>query len=109
MEKLQVVWTEEAVRDLEEIVAYIAEDSPVQARRILRKLQTSAAKLELFPERGRTVPELDDLGLSFWRELIVKPWRMVYRISGETVLVEVVVDSRRDAEALLFDRLLRQR
>ncbi|MCB1037885.1 MAG: type II toxin-antitoxin system RelE/ParE family toxin [Acidobacteria bacterium] len=109
MGPFKVVWTEEAVRDLEELGAFIADDSPAKAHRILRRLHRHASKLESFPERGRIVPELRDLGLSRWRELLSRPWRIIYRISGESVLVEVVLDSRRDAEALLFDRLLRSR
>lgn len=107
MEQFQVLWAEAAVRDLEEIVAYIAVDSPMRARRILSKIRGDAANLRQFPERGRIVPELKDLGLTRWRELIVRPWRILYRIAGNRVLVEVVLDSRRDADALLLERLHR--
>jgi addiction module RelE/StbE family toxin len=109
MAKFQVLWTEAAAQDLEEIVTYIALDSPAQARRILHKLQQRATDLSTLPERGRIVPELAAVGLKTWRELIMRPWRILYRIAGDRVLVEVVFDSRRDAEALLQRRLKRRK
>jgi len=42
-----------------------------------------------------------------WRELVVKPYRLVYRIEGDTVTVLAVFDGRRDLEDLLLERLLR--
>lgn len=108
MQEYEVVWTESAVQDLEEIVSYIARDSPINARRVLHRLRKKGDDLCILPERGRIVPEFLDIGLKRWRELIVRPHRIVYRIEGRTVIVEVVFDSRRDAEALLVDRLLRR-
>ena len=108
MRQYDVIWTEEAARDLEDIARYIARDSPGNARRVMKRLRDRGDSLSSLPERGRIVPELLDLGLRDWRELIVRPWRIVYRISEGTVIVEVVFDARRDAEALLTDRLLRR-
>lgn len=107
MHKYEVVWTVSAAEDLKEIVTYIASDSPTNARRVLHRLRDSAASLLSLPERGRIVPELLEVGLKTWRELIVRPYRLVYRIVESSVIVEVVFDGRRDAEALLADRLLR--
>jgi plasmid stabilization system protein ParE len=74
----------------------------------MKRLRDRADSLWSLPERGRVVPELLDLGLRDWRELIVRPFRIVYRISENSVLVEVIFDGRRDAESLLADRLLRR-
>ncbi len=54
------------------------------------------------------MPELLDLGLRGWRELVVRRHRIVYRISTDGVIVEVVFDGRRDAASLLADRVLRR-
>jgi plasmid stabilization system protein ParE len=104
----KVLWTESAVQDLEEILAYIAADSPTDARKMLRRLQGRAASLESMPGRGRVVPELAAFGFKTWRELVVKPYRVVYRIERKTVYVLLIVDSRRDLEELLLKRLLRE-
>ncbi len=108
MRRYKVIWTESSVQDLEEIARYIARDSPGNARRVMKRLRESAEKLRDLPERGRIVPELLDLGLRTWRELIVRPHRIIYRIAEGGVIVEIVLDGRRDAASLLDDRLLRR-
>ena len=96
-----------AVRDLENIVAFIAGDSPVQARNVLARLKERAAALETHPARGRVVPELALFGFATWRELIVKPYRLIYRVEADRVFVLAVLDGRRDLEDLLLKRLVR--
>jgi len=103
----RVQWAEAAVRDLEELVSYIAADSPINAERTLDKLRRRAEALESAPSRGRVVPELAHFGLRSWRELIVKPYRIIYRIDESAVPVFAVIDGRRDLEDLLLERLIR--
>ena len=107
--RLRVQWAEAAVRDLEELMTFIAMDSQADATRVLKRLETRAATLESSPGRGRVVPELARFGMRTWRELVVRPYRLVYRIEGDTVNVLAVFDGRRDLEDLLFERLLRGR
>ena len=59
------------------------------------------------PERGRVVPELAAVGIRTYRELVVEPWRLVYRITEKTVYVLAVLDGRRNIEDVLLDRLVR--
>ena len=73
MRRYKVIWTEAAVTDLEDLARYIARDSPANARRVMKRLHGRAESLQDFPERGRLVPELLDLGLRAWRELISDP------------------------------------
>ncbi len=103
----RVRWTELAALDLEEIVGFIALDSPAEARRCLRRLERRASALRSMPLRGRVVPELAAVGVRAWRELVVPPHRLVYRVLGEEVHVMAVFDGRRDLEDVLLDRLLR--
>lgn len=103
----RVLWTETAARDLEDLIAFIAADSPTDARRVLTRLKQRAAALESHPMRGRVVPELALFGLNTWRELIIKPYRLVYRVEANQVFVLAVLDGRRDLEDLLLKRLVR--
>jgi len=105
--RFRVQWAEVAVRDLEELVSYIAVDSETDAARVLNRLEKRAVALESNPGRGRVVPELAHFGMRTWRELVVRPYRLVYRIEGETVTVLAVLDGRRDLEDVLLERLLR--
>lgn len=103
----QVLWTLTAQQDLTEIVEFIAQDSIGDALSILQKLETKAALLITFPNRGRVVPELLHTGISQYRELISAPWRIVYRVENRQVLIMAVLDSRRDLQAVLLGRLAR--
>ena len=93
--------------DLQAIVAYIAADNPRVALRVLDQIEAQCAALDRMPERGRVVPELAAFGIRTYRELVVSPWRVVYRISGMTVSILAVVDGRRNIEDVLLDRLVR--
>jgi addiction module RelE/StbE family toxin len=106
MSKFHVFWTKTAERDLEQIVDYIARDSESKALDILHALRSKASNLKTMPERGRIVPELKAHGIATYRELIVAPWRMIYRADGKTVLVLSVIDARRNLEDILLDRFL---
>ena len=106
-ERYRVRWTEAAVRDLEEIVSYIAVDSPINASKLLAKLRARAESLEVSPLRGRVVPELAGFGIRTWRELLAKPHRIVYRVAEKGVYVLAVLDGRRDLEDVLLERLIR--
>lgn len=105
--RFRVEWAEAAARDLEDLVAYLACESPSHAERVLRRIEDRAASLESGPARGRLVPELARFHLRTWRELVLRPYRLVYRIEADTVLVLAVFDGRRDLEDLLLERLLR--
>ena len=102
--KYQVEWAAIARHDLKQIIDYIAIDSPDNASRILQKIKQKVYALYTMPDRGRIVPELKEQGIHTYRELIVTPWRVIYRISDTTVFVLSVIDSRRNVEDILLDR-----
>lgn len=103
--KYEVIWSNIAENDLKNIVEYIADDSPPNALKIFKSIKKKASSLYTFPERGRIVPELRDQGILQYRELVMSPWRILYRISGKRVLVLSVLDSRRNIEDVLLKRL----
>jgi toxin ParE1/3/4 len=103
--KYQVEWAEIAQHDLKQIIDYIAVDSPDNALRILQKIRQKLLALYTMPDSGRIVPELKEQGIHTYRELIIAPWRVIYRISDTKVFVLSVIDSRRNVEDILLDRL----
>ena len=105
--KYKVEWATVAENDLKQIIDYIATESPGNALQIFKKIQQKASSLYAFPERGRIVPELQGQGIHIYRELIIAPWRIVYRISDGTVFVLSVIDSRHNVEDVLLDRLIK--
>jgi toxin ParE1/3/4 len=103
----RVDWAESAGRDLLGIVNYLAGRNPAAAAEVLERLERRAAALRTAPGRGRVVPELARLQMRHYRELIVTPHRLIYRIDGSRVLVLGVFDSRRNLEDVLLERLIR--
>src|SRR3989304_8968868 len=101
-----IIWAGVAKNDLREIIEYIATDSPANALKTLKKIKQKASSLYTLPERGRIVPELQDQGILFYRELIVPPWRIIYRISEMKVYVLSVLDARQNVEDILLKRLI---
>jgi toxin ParE1/3/4 len=102
----KIEWAEVAEKDLKGTVEYIAKDSPTNALKILKKIKQKASSLYTLPERGRIVPELQDQGILIYRELIIPPWRIIYRISEMKVYVLSVMDARQNVEDILLKRLI---
>ncbi|MCG6941812.1 MAG: type II toxin-antitoxin system RelE/ParE family toxin [Thiohalocapsa sp.] len=107
MAERAVSWTRTARRDLHAIVGYIAEDNLENAFAVLDRLQARAETLSDNAQRGRVVPELRAIDVYQYRELIEKPWRIVYRIERDAVLIMAVLDGRRDLRSVLLERLVR--
>lgn len=102
-----VAWTRTALGDLESLVECIATEDPETATQVLDRIERRAAALAAQSARGRVVPELREVGVLHYRELVERPWRIVYRVEGERVMVLAVLDSRRDLQTLLLERLVR--
>ncbi len=101
----EVIWAETAENDLLKIVEYIAQDSPDNALNVLSKIKEKVSDLSVFSDRCRIVPELYDNGINLYREMVISPWRVLYRISESQVLVLSVLDSRQNIEDILLKRL----
>jgi toxin ParE1/3/4 len=105
-QRYDIIWPGVAENDLKEIIEYIAIDSPANALETLNKIKQKASSLYTLPERGRIVTELRDQGILLYRELIVSPWRIIYRISEMKVYVLSVLDARQNVEDILMKRLI---
>jgi toxin ParE1/3/4 len=103
----QVVLTEDAERDLDDLISYITRiDSPRNAERVLGRILEIAASLTIEPTRGSTPNELRGLGDSEYRQVFFKPYRLIYRVVALQVVVYLIADGRRDMQTLLARRLL---
>ena len=106
-EVFDITWTGTAVRDLDEILEHIAADRGIdQALQLYETLRHSIASLAKMPRRCRQVPELHDIGLFEYREIIERPYRLVFRIADREVAILAILDSRRDLEELLIQRAI---
>jgi plasmid stabilization system protein ParE len=89
----EVIWAESAQAALDEVIAYIAKDSPDGARRVLSQALDAAASLSTLSERGRVVPELNDPSI---REVFVFRYRLLYQVRESTVVVLAFLHGARD-------------
>jgi toxin ParE1/3/4 len=96
----QIIWTEPALSDLNEIAEYIALDKPNAAHSLVEQVFSSVDRLEQFPELGRTPPELK---LSKYREIIVDPCRIFYRIEQSKVYILYVMRGEMQLRRYLID------
>jgi toxin ParE1/3/4 len=107
VKKYTVVIDVAAERDLEEIAACIAEiDSVERALLVSTNIERAIARLSTFPSRGPHPRELLEHGIRDFREIHYKPYRILYRIAGDMVVVVLIADGRRDMRGLLARRLL---
>lgn len=113
MKRFKVEWSPIAQKDLKSVISHISEDNPLIALKRLKMIRQKAASLYLFPQRGRIIPELRHLPELSFRELIISPWRLIYRIqeSGKNKRIDILAffDGRRDLEEVLFERISRFR
>ena len=104
----RIRWAPVAFQDLDEIIDYIAtQDGTDAAVKLYLKLVKRAGALATHPARCRIVPELRSVGVVEYRELIVSPYRVFFRIVGTEVRIVGVLDGRRDLEETLVRRAMR--
>ena len=98
---LRLIWLPEAIDDLDAIAAYIAIESGRYARDFVERVLARADSLLDLPLSGHINPEAerDDI-----RELSVYPYRLIYRIRANDVVVLAVLHGSR-----LIDDIMRSR
>ena len=105
--RLEVLLTRGAEQDLSALYEYLCSaESPARADAVLERIVAAVTRLQSSPERGTHPPELLALGIREYRQLVLKPWRIIYRVIGAAVYVYLIADSRRDMQSLLSRRLL---
>lgn len=82
----RVVWTLQALAQLDAACDYIARDAPTYAALFAGRMADRVSRLRTFPRMGRVVPEI---GREDLREIIVQRYRVVYRLLADDT-VEIV-------------------
>ena len=102
----KVFWTHIAVRDLRQIVDYIAVQDSAGAEEVYRSIRNQTEDLGQLPYRGRLVPELQLQGVLLYREIVQTPWRIIYRVLEDKVVILAVIDASRNVADVLLERIL---
>jgi plasmid stabilization system protein ParE len=80
----EVIWRGSALDDIERIRLTIAQDSPGRAAEFVNRIFQVSEHLALFPRSGRVVPNLERPDV---REIIVRPYRVIYRVDADAVRI----------------------
>jgi len=96
----QIIWTEPALLDLDAIAEYIALDKPSAANHFVKNVFSTVYRLEQFPESGRKPPEFKK---SRYREIIIDPCRVFYRIEKEKIYILYIMRSERQLRKYLLN------
>jgi len=97
----QLVWTEPALLDLDEIAEYIDLDDPLAASNYVQKVFNRTERLAIYPKSGKRPAELPRTP---YREVVVPPCRIFYREEEGSVLILYVMRSERLLHPFLLDR-----
>ena len=105
--RFDVELTQGAEDDLEAIFQFLAESVSLEiAADLLDGFVSRVESLERFPLRGNVPKELESLGIREFRQILMSPYRLIYRVMAPKVFIMVIADGRRDMQALLERRLL---
>jgi toxin ParE1/3/4 len=106
--RFKVVIAPGAEDDLAEIFAFLSErEGAAMAGKVLEGMLEAIGNLAHFPERGSHPGELLKLGIHEFRQVLFQPYRLIYRLAGNQMLLLVAADGRRDFQSLLERRILR--
>ena len=103
----RVIWNKSAEMELNEIIDNIIENNGINtAFEIFQKIKDRAELLKSSPEQGRVVPELAIITTKY-REVIIRPWRLIYKIDEQEIKVLLIIDGRRNTEDVLYEKLIK--
>jgi toxin ParE1/3/4 len=102
-----VKWSFDAKADLVEIISYIKEAAgPKTAKQVYDRIKEKISKCGDYPEGYRLVPELQEIGVLEYREIIETPWRIFFRVAGDEIRIISVIDGRRNVEDILYKKVM---
>ena len=89
----RLVWSLQAIEDIESIATYISRDSEMYAISVVQKLVDAPLQLSEFPDLGRIVPETQSPAI---REIFVYSYRLMYEILEDEIHVLTIVHGKRE-------------
>ena len=96
----EVIWTEPALQESDAIAEYIALDDPAAASLLIKTVLDKTKRLQDFPRSGRIPPELPN---SVYREIVVPPCRIFYRLDDTRVFLLFVLREERLLRAFMLE------
>ncbi len=95
----EIIWTDPALSNLNEIAEYIALTNLAAAKNLTQKVFNKITRLEVNPESGKVPTELKNLN---YREVIVNPCRIFYKVDNNQVYILHVMRQERDLRKFIL-------
>jgi plasmid stabilization system protein ParE len=95
----QIIWTEPALNNLNDIAEYIAVSNINAAEQLVENVFNKVQRLERFPESGRIPEEIEKLN---YREVVVNPCRVFYKVDQNSVYILHVLRQERDLRKFIL-------
>jgi toxin ParE1/3/4 len=95
----EIIWTNPALSDLNDIAEYIALSNVLSAKNLVTEIFYKIERLETHPESGKKPIELSNLN---YREVVVNPCRIFYKIDNDKVYILHVMRQERDLRKFLL-------
>lgn len=95
LKPLAIRWADPAEQDLDALLSFVAFENPNVAVQLFAKVMKVIEHAASFPEMARYIPEL---GRTYRELLSVRPFRVIYRISGKELWVIGVMRMEQDFE-----------
>jgi len=102
----ELIWTEPALLDLDEVAEYIALDDPIAASKYVQKVFDRVERLTIYPNSGKRPSELPRTP---YREVVVPPCRIFYRLENEIVYILHVIRAERLLQPFLIGKRDREK
>ncbi|MEJ8851618.1 type II toxin-antitoxin system RelE/ParE family toxin [Variovorax rhizosphaerae] len=104
---MRVVFLRSAEADLKDLRNYIVKNFGKEAwQHSYAKVKESAEMIRNHPLIGRVPPELENLNMAQYRQVLSGMNRLIYELRGDTAYIHVVCDVRRDLQGLLMKRIV---
>lgn len=95
----EIIWTEPALNNLNEIAEYIALNNSVAAKNLVQTVFDKVTRLEEHPESGKIPAELPHFS---YREIIINPCRIFYKLENKCVYILHVMRQEQDLRKFLL-------
>ena len=105
---MDIIWTQYALNDLRAIRQYLTtSESAAFARKVTQEILDEVGTLKAWENKGTFKPELEDLHLTAYRQLLAGQNRIIIeKATDGRVYVHMIAHTSRDLEALIRRRLL---
>ncbi|WDE06204.1 type II toxin-antitoxin system RelE/ParE family toxin [Thalassomonas viridans] len=96
---VEIIWTEPALNDLNDVIEYIALQNVKAAKKLTQTIFSKIERLAFFPHSGKVPEELTMLN---FKEVVVPPCRIFYRVAEDKVYILHVMRQERDLARFLL-------